>query len=368
MIAEVISFLFTLWVLSHLVKYTLKAVKSGIRAISKPKRLTADDYVLQAASKSSPWLVGKGNISKVKTQNSRHKLTPSTLNMVSTSSSNVSKSTVYNPAVSQHSSKNVVLHPRYSAHLKSSEANVKSNTPWKSDTQQKSRSTAKNTDRFCWTDISCLSFKHFQVKSLEQFSGFASIKDIGMASLPQNEREQDRYLPHIKETLTPISIDNQTFNTNKVFAKPDAVFYDHLENTFYVVEFKSRPYKGMTSLYPENVMQLIISAIIINTLLKRGEFNLANGKQPKVKCVFRLENHVAEIEGWEALESHIMELAEDLIAAQTSVESLSSSELAQHFVLFDTVFKRDTKDKELKRVQGQLKHYRMAKHVSGEAS
>ncbi len=117
---------------------------------------------------------------------------------------------------------------------------------------------------------------------------------------------------------------------------------------------------GLHSLFPENVFQLITSAMVIRDIVNSGGYTLANDRTPKVRCFMRLENKVTEIEGWECLCKHFWEMAEDLMVALNQ-PSIKATVVAEQFVLFDPVFKKKTDDNEKRCIQGKLKHYRMAK-------
>lgn len=216
--------------------------------------------------------------------------------------------------------------------------------------------------RFQWSQLPMLSFKSDDAEPMSNVAGFCSIGKLGKDETARHswESPHEGYLPQIEQDLTVISIDNQTFDKDQLFAKPDAVFFDPQTNEFFVVEYKNRQFMGLHSLFPENVFQLITSALVIRGIVQSGAYIQANGKAPKVRCFIRLENKVTEIVGWECLSTHIWEMAADLIASQEK-PSTNATEVAQHFVLFDPVFKKQTDDNDLRCIQGKLKHYRMAK-------
>lgn len=216
--------------------------------------------------------------------------------------------------------------------------------------------------RFNWSDLPVLSFESVEAEPMTQQSEFGSMQHIGKAQQAKRwSRPQDGYLPHIQEDLTAISIDKTSFEYNKLFAKPDALFFDPNTNTYFVVEYKNRQFRGLHSLFPENVLQLITSAHVIQKRLSEGGYALA-GRQPKVRCFMRLENKVSEVKGWESLGEHIWSMANDLMAA-LALDSTKSTDVANHLVHFDPVFKKQIQDNELRREQGLLKHYRMAKQA-----
>ncbi|MFT6906605.1 MAG: hypothetical protein ACJAS1_003273 [Oleiphilaceae bacterium] len=218
--------------------------------------------------------------------------------------------------------------------------------------------------RFNWSQLPMLAFESWDAEPLHCSSEFSSIQHLGDAKVKatQWERPQDGYLPHVQQDLTSISIDDQTFDKDQVYVKPDAVFFDPKSNEFFVVEYKNRQFRGLHSLFPENVFQLLTSAAVIQQILLSGAYGLPGDKAPKVRCFMRLENKVTEVVGWDSLSSHLLEMAADLMAAQDK-RSICATEVGQHFVLFDPVFKKQTDDNEQRCIQGKLKHYRMAKQA-----
>lgn len=223
----------------------------------------------------------------------------------------------------------------------------------------KVKSNVSSEEKFRWFDLPFLQFCCINAPEMSSYSQFSSIKDYGNEN-KASETVQDRFLPHFTKALEEVSIDSKTFCWGKLFVKPDAVFYDKDKNEYIVVEYKSREFLGLGSLTPLAVFQLLISSEVV----KKHIFSRTNQGEKrrtmKIRSFMRLNNKVVEVRGWQAKIQHVLAMLPEVLEARGK-DSISASDLARSFVLFDKVFKYKPQNQEDARYLGQINHIRIAK-------
>jgi hypothetical protein len=209
-------------------------------------------------------------------------------------------------------------------------------------------------NKFRWEELSFLQFHCFEARDIHSYQNFLSINNT-LEQDADNETTQSRYLPNIDKTLETVSLDEKVFRWGKLFVKPDAVFYDAEKDEYLVVEYKNREFFNLSSLTPLSVFQLLISAEVVKKhILSRSGLNNYT-KKISVRSYMRLNNKVVEITGWNAAIQHVLAMMPNVLNAYAK-DSISASELARAFVLFDKVFKFSPQNGDDARFLGQLKH------------
>jgi len=160
--------------------------------------------------------------------------------------------------------------------------------------------------------------------------------------------------------LTIYSLDEKTFCWGNVFAKPDAVFFDRAKNEYLVVEYKSREFYALGSLTPLSVFQLLVSAEVVKKHIFSRSSQGEKRDSIKVRSFMRLSNKVAEVKGWQAPIQHVLAMLPDVLSAHDK-DTISASDLARSFVIFDKVFKFTKLSNEDKCFLGKLNHIRISK-------
>lgn len=214
-------------------------------------------------------------------------------------------------------------------------------------------------DKFRWQNLPFLQFNCLNAKDIHSYQNFMSIKNKALHT-DVLETTQSRYLPNIHKHLEEVSLDEKVFRWGKLFAKPDAVFFDKDKNEYLVVEYKNREFYALASLTPLSVFQLLVSAEVVKKHIFSRSAKGSDKRHINVRSFMRLNNKVIEVRGWKAAIQHVLAMLPNVLAAHEK-DSISASQLARSFVLFDKVFKFRPKNEEDACFLGKLKHILMSK-------